>query len=181
MCSPNLRQHIFLATPLGKNKSPSAAMAGENGDASKIDPSNVISVKYKYDDIPEEDRQAFVAKLKQQQEEAMKNLLSCYGRTRNEVVKKAEFSIPSFQSTSSTANVSTLPQTMFDLFMTEFGKKLEDSQKVAQNILFNLSDSMDKNDKGKSVNQAYPAEDLTPDTSVAPASATKVEYGMPPN
>ena len=87
-------------------------MAGENGDASKIDPSNVISVKY--DDIPEEDRQVFVAKLKQLQEEAMKNLLSCYGRTWNEVVKKAEFSIPSFQSTSSTANVSTLPQTMFD-------------------------------------------------------------------
>ena len=48
-------------------------------------------------------------------------------------------------------------------------------------MLFNLSDRMDKNDKGKSVNQAYPTEDLTPDTSVAPASATKVEYGMPPN
>jgi len=48
-------------------------------------------------------------------------------------------------------------------------------------MLFNLSDRMDKNDKGKSVNQAYPTEDLTPDTSVAPASTTKVEYGMPPN
>ena len=60
----------------------------------------------------------------------MKNLLSCYGRTNNEVVKKAKFSIMSFQSTSSTTNVSTLPQTMFDLFMLKFGKKLEDSQKV---------------------------------------------------
>ena len=65
--------------------------------------------------------------------------------------------------------------------MTEFGKKLEDSLKVTQDMLFNLSDRMDKNDKGKSVNQAYPTEDLTPDTSVAPASATKVEYGMPTN
>ena len=57
--------------------------------ASKVDLSNVIDVKY--DDIPEEDRKAFEAKLKQQQEEAMKNLLSCHGRTQNEVVKKAEF------------------------------------------------------------------------------------------
>jgi len=60
----------------------------------------------------------------------MKNLLSCYGRTNNEVDKKAKFSILSFQSTSSTTNVSTLPHTTFDLFMLKFGKKLEDSQKV---------------------------------------------------
>ena len=61
----------FLVTPLGrnKNKSLSAAMA------SKVDPSNVIDVKY--DDIPEEDRKAFEAKLKQQHEEARKKLLSC--------------------------------------------------------------------------------------------------------
>ena len=45
-------------TLLGKNKSPSAVMAGEKGDA------------FKYNDIPEEDRQAFEAKLKQQEEEA---------------------------------------------------------------------------------------------------------------
>ena len=91
----------------------------------------------------------------------MKNLLSCYGRTKNEVVKKAKFSILSFQSTSSTTNVSTLPQTMFDLFMLKFGKKLEDSQKVTQDMLFNFSDSMDKIDKGKSVNHAYSTKGLT--------------------
>ena len=107
-------------TPLerNKNKSLSATMA------SKVDPSNVIDIKY--DDIPEEDRKAFEAKLKQQQEEAMKNFLSCYGRTQNEVVKKAEFFVPSFGSTSSSTNVSTLPKEMFDLFMPEFGKKLAD-------------------------------------------------------
>jgi len=68
-----------LATLLGKNKSPLAAMASEKGDASKVDPSNVISVKY--DDIPMDDRQKFEAKLKQQEEEARKNLLSCSGNT----------------------------------------------------------------------------------------------------
>jgi hypothetical protein len=65
-------------TLLGKNKSPLAAMASEKGDASKVDPSNVISVKY--DDIPKDDRQKFEDKLKQQEEEARKNLLSCYGK-----------------------------------------------------------------------------------------------------
>ena len=39
-------------------------MAGEKGDASKIDPSNVISIKY--NDIPEKDRQSCEATLKQQ-------------------------------------------------------------------------------------------------------------------
>ena len=53
-------------------------MAGEKGDASKVDPSNVISVKY--DDIPKDDRQKFEDNLKQQEEEARKNLLSCYGK-----------------------------------------------------------------------------------------------------
>jgi hypothetical protein len=164
---------------MGKNKSASAAMAGNKTDASKVDPCNVINVKY--DDIPEEDRQAFEAQLKQQEEEARKNLLSCYGRTRNEVVKKAEFSMPSFQSTSSTSNVSVLPQSMFDLFLSESGKKLEDSQKVTQDMLFNLSDRMDKIDKGKAVDHTYSTEDLTLETSAAPASTTGVVYCMPPN
>jgi len=166
----------FLATPIGKNKSASAAMAGNKTDASKVDLSNVINVKY--DDIPEEDRQAFEAQLKQQEEEAIKNLLSCYGRTRNEVVKKAEFSMPSFQSTSSTSNVSALPQSMFDLFLSEFGKKLEDSQKVTQDMLFNLSDRMDKIDKGKAVDHTYSTSNLTPNPSVATASTTEVEYSI---
>jgi hypothetical protein len=52
----------FLATPPSKNKSPSAAIAGEKGDPSTSNLSNVIGVKY--NDIPEEDRQAFEAKLK---------------------------------------------------------------------------------------------------------------------
>ena len=164
---------------MGKNKSASAAMAGNKTDASKVDLSNVINVKY--DDIPEEDRQAFEAQLKQQEEEARKNLLSCYGRTRNEVVKKAEFSMPSFQSTSSTSNVSVLPQSMFDLFLSKFGKKLEDSQKVTQDMLFNLSDRMDRIDKGKSVDTTYSTKDLTPNVLVAPASTTEIEYSMPQN
>ena len=51
-------QHI-LATPLGKKKCSSAAMAGDMLDASKIDSEDIIDAEY--DDIPEEHHQAFEA------------------------------------------------------------------------------------------------------------------------
>jgi len=53
-----LRQHI-LATPLGKKKPLSAAMADDIVDASKIDPEDIIDAKY--DDIPKERRNQFEA------------------------------------------------------------------------------------------------------------------------
>jgi len=45
--------------------------------ADKVDPANVNDVNY--NDIPEADCLAFEEKLKLQQEEAKKHLLSCYG------------------------------------------------------------------------------------------------------
>ena len=85
--------------------------------AGKVDPANVIDVNY--DDIPEADYLAFEEKLKLQQEEAKKNLLSCYRKTRNEVIKKAEFAIPPLEFASSSANVSFIAKDAFDLFLTE--------------------------------------------------------------
>ena len=73
------------------------------------------------------------------------------------------------------------PQPMFDLFMTEIRKNLEVSQKVKPDLLFNLSDRMDRIDKGKSVDTAYSTKDLTPNVLVAPASTTEIEYSMPQN
>jgi hypothetical protein len=67
-------------------------------------------------------------------------VLSCYGRTQNEVVKEAEFAMPPFQSNSSIANVSTSPQYLVDLLMFELGKKIDDSQKFTQDSLLTLSD-----------------------------------------
>ena len=43
-----------MATPLGTNKPSSAAMAGEKGDASKVDPKNVIGTEY--GDVPKDQR-----------------------------------------------------------------------------------------------------------------------------
>ena len=167
----------FLVTPLGKNKNKtsSATMAG------KVDPANVIDVNY--DDIPEADYLAFEEKLKLQQEEAKKNLLSCYRKTRNEVIKKAEFAIPPLEFASSSANVSFIAKDAFDLFLMEVGKKLESSRRVTQNILFDLSERMDKIDKGKSVDTSYFAKDLTlelfrwADTTSRHSSATQGRIG----
>ena len=94
-----------------KNKTSSATMA------CKVDLASVINVNY--DDIPKADHQAFEEKLKLQQEEAKKNLLSCYGKTRNEVIKKAEFAIPPLEFASSSASVSFIAKYAFDLFLTE--------------------------------------------------------------
>ena len=61
-----LASTYFLATPLRnkkKKQSTSVSMAGENGDASKVDPSNAINVTY--EDLSEEQRQKFEADLKQ--------------------------------------------------------------------------------------------------------------------
>jgi len=69
-----LRQHI-LATPLGKKKSSSAAMAGDVADASKIDPEDIIDAEY--DNIPEKCRMQFEAQLKREHEEATRRLLAC--------------------------------------------------------------------------------------------------------
>jgi len=96
------------------------------------------------------------------------------------VIKKAEFTRPQLESASSSVNVSSIPKDAFDQFLTEFGKKFETSQKITQDILQDLSDRMEKIDKGKSVDTAYSTKDLTPN-SAAPASIIEIEYGMPPN
>ena len=100
-------------------------------------------------------------------------------RTRNEVVKKAEFVVPPFQPTSSTTNVSTSPQYLYVLLVYELGKKIEDSQKFTRETLLILTDRVDKLDKGKGVSHAYSNKGPNPNPSIAPASTTVVEYDMP--
>ena len=55
-------------------------MAGENGDASKVDPLNAVNVTY--EDLSKEQRQKFEADLKQQNEELKARMLAFYGKTR---------------------------------------------------------------------------------------------------
>jgi len=56
----------YFGDSTGEEESTSVNMADEG--ASKIDPENIVDIKY--DDLPEELRQAFEAQLKQWEEEA---------------------------------------------------------------------------------------------------------------
>ena len=99
----NSTSTYFLAIPLGKDLRPSVTMAGEKPVPSKVDSSQV---EVKYEDILEERRKQFEAQLKKEQEEATRRLLACYERTRQGVVQKEEFIMPTFPS-AVTSEVST--------------------------------------------------------------------------
>ena len=67
------------------------------------------------------------------------------------------------------------------MLISDLGKKINDAQLSTQNTLIDLSERMDRMEKGKIVNTAYSTKDLNPNPSVAPTSTTEVEYGMPLN
>ena len=92
------------------------------------------------------------------------------------MINKAELPIPPLESASSSANVSVIPQDSFNQFLAAF----ECSQKVKQDILFELSKRLRQFDKGKSIDMSYSTKDLTPNLA-APSSMIGVEYRMPPN
>ena len=105
-----LASTYFLATPLGTDLHPSVTMAGEKANPSKVD-STPVDVKY--DDIPEESRKQFEAQLKKEQEEATRILLACYGKTRQGIIKKEKFVMPTLTPPiPSTATVSTSGRTL---------------------------------------------------------------------
>ena len=52
-----------MATPLVKQKPSSADMVGEKEDGAKVDPKNIVDIKY--DDLPEEQCQALEVQLKE--------------------------------------------------------------------------------------------------------------------
>ena len=108
VCWPILRQHTFLATPLGIDLSSSGAMVGDKVD-SKVD----APVDIQYEDIHEEMRKQFEAAFQKEQEDANNRLLACFGKTRQDVFKKEEFKMPTFTppppnlSTTATAAASS--------------------------------------------------------------------------
>ena len=139
-----LASTYFLVTPLRKKKqSTSVTMTGEVGDASKIDSLNAINVSY--EDLSEEQRQKFEADLKQQNEELKARMLACYGKTRQGVVEKEKFVMPSLTppnpstttttSTSGPSNVSFAddsPKQFVDAFCSRF----EESQRLTTRFTY---------------------------------------------
>ena len=66
------------------------------------------------------------------------------------------------------------------MLLSDLGKKINDAQLSTQNTLIDLSERMDRMEKGKTINTAYSTNDLTP-SSAAPTSTVSVEFGMSPN
>ena len=105
-------------------------MTGEIGDASKVDPANTINVSY--EDLPEEQRLKFEADVKRQNEEIKVRMLACYGKTRQGVIEKETSVMPSTSSTAppppapTVVNVSSSPQDLYSMLLSELGKKIND-------------------------------------------------------
>ena len=138
------------------------------------------------EDLPEDQRLKFEADLKWQNEEIKARMLACYRKTPQGVIEKEKFVMPSISSTTppppapAIFNVSSSPQDLYSMLLSDLGKKIQDAQLSTQNTLIDLSERMDRMERGKSVNTAYSTKDLHP-SSAAPRSAVNVEYGMPPN
>jgi hypothetical protein len=73
-------------------------------DNSQIDPRNIDNPEY--DEIPEDQRQALEIKLKEIEAEAKKKLISCYGKTRQGVIQKEKFVLPTLLSSTPTTDAS---------------------------------------------------------------------------
>ena len=77
-------------------------------------------------------------------------------------------------------NVSSSHPDLYSMLLTELRKKINDAQVSTQNTLIDISERMDRLEKGKTVNTTYSTKDLTP-SSAAPTSVVNVEFGMPTN
>ena len=155
-------------------------MTGDLGDASKVDPLNVINVTY--EDLSEKQRQKFEADLKQQNEELKARMLACYGKTRQGVIQKETFVMPSISTTTppppapAATNVSSSHPDLYSMLLTELRKKINDAQVSTQNTLIDISERMNRLEKGKSVDTTYSTKDLT-FSSAAPTSTVMWNLG----
>ena len=153
-------------------------MADDIIDASEIDPEDIIDVEY--DDIPEEHCKQFEAQLRMEQEEAMRRLLACYERTRQGVIKKEEFIMPTFPSTA-TSEVSTMSPDLVEQFMSIIGDRIVDSCDRTNDLLRNLVDQVRGLGEGEVLDHSYSTETLNPSSSAASAFTSQPLYSMPLN
>ena len=72
--------------------------------------------------------------------EAKRKLISRYGKTRQGVVEKEIFIMPTFPPTSSISNVSTSPYAFIEHFVSALGKKFYESQETTQELLLGINE-----------------------------------------
>ena len=167
----------YFGDSTGEEESTSVNMADEG--ASKIDPENIVDIKY--DDLPEELRQAFEAQLKQWEEEARRKLISCYERNPQGVIEREKSVMPVLSSTTSStsmSNVSDLPSDFVKL-MDALAKKYDESQQFIQNSLIGIGEKIQSLEKGEWVDKSYSTKTLNPSSSAAPTSTSQSLYSMP--
>ena len=122
-------------------------------------PKNITDVEY--NDVLEEKRQALEAFFKEFQEDYKRKIASCFGKTRQGVVKKEKFIMPTLKS-KVTSNIST---------SSILGKKMNDSQKLIKELLINLAGQVETLTKGKAIDHSYTTKTINPSLSTAPACA----------
>lgn len=108
-------------------------------------------------------------------------LLSSYGRTRDEVLKKVGLTMLSYPSTASSismSNVSGLPSNFVDEFMAALFKKYDESQQLIQNVLISIDEKIQSLEKGKRVDNSYSIETLNANSSAALTYTSQPLYGM---
>ena len=71
-------------------------------DKSKIDLRNIDNPEY--DEIAEDQRQALEIQLKEIEAEAKNKLISCYGKTRQGVIEKEKFVLPTLSSSTTSTD-----------------------------------------------------------------------------
>ena len=153
-------------------------MAAEKPIPSKVD-STPIEVKY--EDMPEERRKQFEAQLKKEQEEAMRGFLACYGKTRQGIVEKEKFAMPTFtppnpstSSTSGTSNVSFTTDSIKQ-FIDAFCSRFEESHKLTQDLLIDMNLQLNGN-RAKSAANGYSNEIPNASDSAAQTNIPQVWY-----
>ena len=88
-------------------------------------------------------------------------MLACYGKTRQGVIQKETFVMPSIPATTppppapTVTNVSSSHPDLYSMLLTELGKKINDAQLSVQNTLIDISKRMDRLEKGKSADTTY--------------------------
>ena len=125
-------------------------------------------------------RKQFEAQLKKEQEEATRRLLAYYERTRQGVVQKEEFIMPTFPSTATSEVITMFPELVKQLVYT-IGDRIADSNKCTNDLLRNLVDQVRGLGEGEVVDHSYSIETLNPSLPTASAFISQPLNSMPPN
>jgi hypothetical protein len=98
--------------------------------------------------VPEDKRQALEAYFKEYEAECRRKMASCFGKTRQGVVEKEKFVMPTIPSKVS-SDVSTSSSDLLGQLSSIMDQKIAESQKFTNDLLVNLTDHVHTFIEGK--------------------------------